>query len=107
MNERARAIWNRLRRPKMLFPSIAVGLMGSFTCGYLILLNPRSVFVRWAQARLLQNVAMITLGPYPEDADFQRFRQEEENSCIANVASTEKSVKREAAKFRVKLSPSC
>jgi tetratricopeptide (TPR) repeat protein len=76
MRERASAIWKRLRRPSILFPSIAAGLTGGLAFGYLILLNPGSVFVRWAQARLPQRVTMITLGPYPEDADFQRLRHE-------------------------------
>lgn len=76
MGERERTIWRRLRRPKILIPLIAGGLMGSLALGYFILLNPGSVFVRWAEARLPQRVTMITLGPYPEEADFERLRRE-------------------------------
>jgi tetratricopeptide (TPR) repeat protein len=45
------------------------------SAAYLILLNPGSIFVRWAQAALPDRITMITMGPYPEEGDFKTLKK--------------------------------
>jgi tetratricopeptide (TPR) repeat protein len=66
----------RIRRLKILLALLAAVVVGGGCIGYIILLYPGSVFVRWAQAALPERVTMITLGPYPEDADLLRLKRE-------------------------------
>jgi tetratricopeptide (TPR) repeat protein len=61
----------RFKRPRVWVPALVVALALGGGAAYLILLNPGSIFVRWAQAALPSRITMITFGPYPEDADFK------------------------------------
>lgn len=76
MTEGSSSFLAKFKRPKVLIPTL-VGLaaVGGIVC-YLILINPNSIFVRWAQAALPDQVTMITLGPYPDEAAFQRLKKE-------------------------------
>ncbi len=66
----------KLKRPRLLILSlIALAVGGGAVC-YLILLNPGSIFVRWAQIASPAQITMITFGPYPEENDFQRLKKE-------------------------------
>ena len=65
----------RGHRRKILFILGGLALLGGIT-GYLILLSPGSIFVRWAQAAFPRRITMITFGPYPEEKEFLRFKKE-------------------------------
>jgi tetratricopeptide (TPR) repeat protein len=66
----------KIRRPRVYIPGILLLLVAAGGVGYLILLSPNSIFIRWAQAALPSQITMISLGPYPEEADFQRLKKE-------------------------------
>jgi Tetratricopeptide repeat len=66
---------NRRHLRKFVFIGAGLVLVGGIA-GYLILLSPGSIFVRWAQAAFPQRITMITFGPYPEEKEFQRFKKE-------------------------------
>ena len=65
----------KLRKPLVFIPSLLLLLMIAVGAGYLILLYPNSVFIRWALAALPSQITMISLGPYPEEATFQRLKK--------------------------------
>jgi tetratricopeptide (TPR) repeat protein len=61
----------KLKRPRVWIPAILIALGIGGLASYLILLNPGSIFVHWAQAALPERITMITFGPYPEESDFK------------------------------------
>ncbi len=76
MAESQTTILAKIRRPRVYIPGILLLLVAAGGIGYLILLSPNSIFIRWAQAALPSQITMISLGPYPEEADFQRLKKE-------------------------------
>jgi tetratricopeptide (TPR) repeat protein len=75
MTEARVSLWARLKRPHILIPAFLLLLIVAGGVGYLILLNPRSIFMRWAQSALPDQITMISIGPYPEDAEFQELKK--------------------------------
>ena len=65
----------KLKRPRIWVPALALVLALGAAAAYLILLNPGSIFVRWAQAALPERITMISFGPYPEEADFKVLKR--------------------------------
>jgi tetratricopeptide (TPR) repeat protein len=65
----------KLKRPRVLVPVIVIALGVGGLAAYLILLNPGSIFVHWAQAALPERITMITFGPYPEENDFKVLKK--------------------------------
>jgi tetratricopeptide (TPR) repeat protein len=65
----------KFKRPRVWVPAALLILLLGGAAAYLILLNPGSIFVRWAQAALPERITMITFGPYPEDADFKILKR--------------------------------
>ncbi len=65
----------KLRRPLVFIPSLLLLLLAVVGAGYLILLYPNSIFIRWALAALPSQITMISMGPYPEEAAFQRLKK--------------------------------
>ncbi len=66
----------RLARPRVYIPAILLLLLAAGGIGYLILLNPSSIFMRWAQTALPVQITMISIGPYPEENEFARLKKE-------------------------------
>jgi tetratricopeptide (TPR) repeat protein len=65
----------KLKRPRVFIP-LVVALLGlGSLAAYLILLNPGSIFVHWAQAALPDRITMISFGPYPEESDFKVLKK--------------------------------
>lgn len=75
MFERFQHLGAELKRPRVLIPTSAILLGLGVACSYLILVSPDSIFVRWAMADRPDQITMITMGPYPEEADFQRLKK--------------------------------
>jgi tetratricopeptide (TPR) repeat protein len=75
MTERRAPLWAKLKRPHILILAFLLLLIVAGGVGYLILLSPRSIFMRWAQAALPDQITMISIGPYPEDAEFQHLKK--------------------------------
>jgi tetratricopeptide (TPR) repeat protein len=75
MTETRVSLWARLKRPHILVLAFLLLLIVAGGVGYLILLNPRSIFMRWAQSALPDQITMISIGPYPEDAEFQQLKK--------------------------------
>jgi tetratricopeptide (TPR) repeat protein len=65
----------KLKRPRIWVPALALVLVLGGAAAYLILLNPGSIFVHWAQAALPERITMISFGPYPEEADFKVLKR--------------------------------
>ena len=65
----------KLKRPRIWVPTLVLALMLGGAAAYLILLNPGSIFVHWAQAALPERITMISFGPYPEQADFKVLKK--------------------------------
>jgi tetratricopeptide (TPR) repeat protein len=65
----------KLARPRVLIPAFLLLLLLAGGLGYLILLRPRSIFMRWAQSDLPDQITMISIGPYPEDKEFQILKK--------------------------------
>jgi tetratricopeptide (TPR) repeat protein len=65
----------KLKRPRVLVPAVIIALGIGGLASYLILLNPGSVFVHWAQAALPNRITMISFGPYPEESDFKVLKK--------------------------------
>ncbi len=76
MSESPSSVLGKLRRPRVLISTLLALLVLGGIAAYFILVNPHSVFVRWAQAALPEQITMITLGPYPEEKDFERLKKE-------------------------------
>lgn len=51
-------------------------VLGGGVTGYWILLNPGSVWVRWARAAFPARITMITFGPYPSAKELRHFSEE-------------------------------
>lgn len=64
-----------LKRPRVLIPVLLVTLAVGAGAAYLILLNPGSIFIRWAQTALPERITMITIGPFPEEDDFKVLKK--------------------------------
>jgi tetratricopeptide (TPR) repeat protein len=75
MTETWARLWPKLKRPHILILAFILLLVLAGGVGYLILLSPRSIFMRWAQAALPDQITMISLGPYPEDEEFQQLKK--------------------------------
>lgn len=65
----------KLRKPLVFIPSLLLLLVMAVGAGYLILLYPNSIFVRWALAALPSQITMISMGPYPDEAAFERLKK--------------------------------
>jgi tetratricopeptide (TPR) repeat protein len=65
----------KLARLWVLIPAFLLLLLLAGGLGYLILLRPRSIFMRWAQTELPDQITMISIGPYPEDREFQVLKK--------------------------------
>jgi len=65
----------KLKRPQVFIPALLLILLVGGGLGYLILLSPNSIFIRWALAALPSQITMISFGPYPEEAEFQRLKK--------------------------------
>lgn len=65
----------KLKRPRVLALAAVICLGVGALAAYLILLNPGSIFVHWAQAALPERITMITFGPYPEESDFKILKK--------------------------------
>jgi len=65
----------KLARLRVLIPAFLLLLLLAGGLGYLILLRPRSIFMRWAQSDLPDQITMISIGPYPEDKEFQILKK--------------------------------
>lgn len=69
------SILEKLKRPRVLIFTLVLALVLGAGVAYLILLNPGSIFVRWAQSALPERITMITIGPYPEENDFKVLKK--------------------------------
>lgn len=63
-----------LRRPRVFIPGLLLLLIAAGFVGYLILLRPGGILMRWAQAAMPEQITMISIGPYPEDKEFQQLK---------------------------------
>jgi tetratricopeptide (TPR) repeat protein len=54
---------------------VALLVVGSGAAGYCILLNPGSIWVRWARAEFPSRITMITFGPYPSAKELKSFSE--------------------------------
>ncbi|MGD0920676.1 MAG: tetratricopeptide repeat protein [Terriglobia bacterium] len=75
MTEAPSHLLAKLKRPHILIVALLLVLVVAGGVGYLILLSPRSIFMRWAQRALPDQITMISIGPYPEDEDFQHLKK--------------------------------
>jgi tetratricopeptide (TPR) repeat protein len=64
----------QIRRPAVFVPGILLLLVLTGGIGYLILLSPNSIFIKWAQAALPDQITMISIGPYPKEAEFKKLQ---------------------------------
>jgi tetratricopeptide (TPR) repeat protein len=76
MAEGQTSVLAQLRRPRVFVPAILLVLVLSGGIGYWILLSPNSIFIRWAQAALPDHITMISVGPYPEQDEFEHLKKE-------------------------------
>jgi hypothetical protein len=74
MTETRARLWAKLKRPHILILAFLLLLIVAGGTGYLILLRPRSILVRWAEAALPDQITMICMGPFPEE-EFQQLRK--------------------------------
>lgn len=75
MADQKTSLLAQLRRPVVFIPTILLMLVLAGGIGYLILLSPDSIFIRWAQAALPDQITMISIGPFPKEAEFRRLQQ--------------------------------
>ena len=75
MPDQKPSLLTQLRRPVVFIPTILLmlGLAGGI--GYVILLSPDSIFIRWAQAALPSQITMISIGPYPKAKEFEQLQR--------------------------------
>ena len=66
----------QLKRARVFVPTVLLLLLFTGGVGYLILLSPGSIFMRWAQAALPAQITMISQGPFPEEAEFEHLKKE-------------------------------
>jgi tetratricopeptide (TPR) repeat protein len=76
MTEGRAKVLAKLKKPGFFVPAILLLLVAGGGVGYLILLSPGSIFIRWAMAALPDQITMISLGPFPEEEEFQRLKKE-------------------------------
>src|SRR5262249_49776579 len=69
------SVFTQLRRPVVFIPGILLMLMLTGGIGYWILLSPDSIFIRWAQAALPDQITMISIGPYPKAEEFKHLQR--------------------------------
>lgn len=75
MSETGVSYLSKLKRPRYYVTFIVAVLIAGSAAAYLILLNPASIFVRWAAAALPERITMISFGPYPEEKDFKVLKR--------------------------------
>lgn len=75
MADQKPSLLTQLRRPVVFIPTILLMLVLTGGIGYLILLSPDSIFIRWAQAALPNQITMISIGPYPKEKEFEHLKQ--------------------------------
>ena len=75
MTDQKPSLLTQLRRPLVFIPGILLLLVLSGGIGYLILLSPDSIFIKWAQAALPDQITMISIGPYPKEKEFEHLKQ--------------------------------
>ena len=64
----------KLNRARLLFLVIFGLLFAGAWASYLILLNPGSILVRWAEAAFPDRTTVISFGPYPTAPELHRFK---------------------------------
>lgn len=74
MAEGQTTVFTQLKRPRVFIPVVLLLLMLTGGIGYLILLSPNSIFMRWAQAAMPGQITMISIGPYPEEKEFEHLK---------------------------------
>lgn len=62
-------------KPRILLLIAFLLALGGGVTGYWILLNPGSIWVRWARADFPERVTRITFGPYPSAEELRHFRE--------------------------------
>lgn len=62
-------------KPRILLLIAMLVVLGGGVAGYWILLNPGSIWVRWARAAFPERITMITFGPYPSARELRRFSE--------------------------------
>ena len=75
MREWYQQVFDRGGRLRVWVPMLVVLLIVGTAASYFILINPDSIFVRWAQAPHPNQITMITMGPYPRETDFQHLKK--------------------------------
>lgn len=75
----------KFKRPHVFIPTLIGLTVAAGFAAYLILLNPGSIFVRWALAALPERITMISMGPYPEEKDFQRLKKERVKYIVSTL----------------------
>ncbi len=85
MSEGKSSLLGKLKRPRVLIPTVLGLLLLGGVSAYLILLTPNSIFVRWAQAALPSQITMISVGPYPEEKDFERLKSEKVKYIVSTL----------------------
>ena len=69
-------------KPRILLLIAVLLVLGEGAAGYWTLLNPGSLWVRWARAAFPSRIAMITFGLYPNAEELPTFR---EKGCEQDV----------------------
>jgi len=76
MAERLIAVLTPLRRPRVFLTTvIALGVVGA-ALTYVVLLNPGGTIMRLFRSVPPERFGTITIGPYPQEEDFPRLKQE-------------------------------
>jgi len=75
MADQKSSLFAQIRRPVVFIPGILGLLALTGGIGYWILISPNSIFIRWAQAALPNQITMISIGPYPKEQDYRRLQQ--------------------------------
>lgn len=66
----------KLQRAGVRVLAIILLVVGSGVAGYLVLISPGSIWVRWAEAAFPTRITMISFGPYPTAQDLARLRRQ-------------------------------
>lgn len=64
----------RLKQPRVFLPLLVGVMLVGATGSYLILFHPESMVMQWFRSEMPEEFGRITIGPYPEEADFQKLK---------------------------------
>lgn len=64
----------KLKQPRVFLPLLTGLMLVGATGSYLILFHPESTVMQWFRSEMPEEFGRITIGPYPEEADFQRLK---------------------------------